>query len=301
MFSITNLTGIKPTGLMHLGNEYGMQFSNSEFIMIADGHAFADLQTFQDNELYKIDETTAQLVRSLMVIAPNCYIYRQTDIPEIFILFWILLRFTKKGQMDRMHVFKAMEKDTNINIATYTYSVLMAADIIIAGSNNVQIGIDQKQHIELAKYLIAKLSLKQPNFIFTKETLLGFDGRKMSKSYNNYIPSICKSKDELMQYINKFITNSSDMHASKPPESMYQIIKSYVPEKFKAFALLYDNQSWRSIKEEFCSIIWDKISNRICQYNNISDTQIYEHLATSAKIIQAQSASLIKNILKKNL
>ena len=286
---MTNLTGIKPTGLMHIGNEYGMQITSDSIIMIADGHAL----TSNEN----INNQTIELAKILMAIAPNIPIYRQTDITDTFLLFWILSKFAKKGQMDRMHAFKAVDKNLNINIATYTYAILMTADIMISNAQSVTLGPDQKQHAELAQYLIKKLNMQPPKFVFQNTTLLGSDGRKMSKSYNNYIPAICSNKEELMLYIKRFVTNSVSLNEAKIPESMYFIAKHYLHQE-ETFKELYKNSSWLTIKKTFCDLLWEKIQYRYNIYKNISDENVEIHLRYSGQKIQ--NSNLVNLLLSKN-
>lgn len=224
------LTGIKPTGYAHLGNYFGaikpaIELSKEKdfecFYFIADYHALTTLKTKEEMDEYSYNIACTWLACGL---DPNKIVfYRQSDIPEVFELNWILSNVTPKGLMNRAHAYKAMvekndeegqEKDFGVNMGLYNYPILMAADILLFKSNLVPVGLDQKQHIEIARDIASSFNNKYGNtFVLPEDyiqenvaTLVGLDGRKMSKSYGNQI-QLFTEENVLKKSINKIVTD----------------------------------------------------------------------------------------------
>ena len=209
------LTGITTTGTPHLGNYVGairpsIEASRAEgvesFFFLADFHA-----------LIKCDDP-ARIERSRLEIAATWLaagldpervtFYRQSDIPEITELTWLLTCVTAKGQMNRAHAYKAAtdanvaageDPDAGVTMGLYCYPILMAADILMFKAHRVPVGRDHVQHIEMARDVAQRfnhlygegrelLVLPQAQIDEELATLPGLDGRKMSKSYDNTIP-----------------------------------------------------------------------------------------------------------------
>lgn len=214
----TILTGIKPTGQPHLGNYIGAiqpslslaQQSAASYLFIADYHSLTFISDPKEMNLLIQNVAATWLACGL---DPNkTTFYRQSRIPELFELYWILSCFTPKGLMNRAHSYKAqMDKnkiasskdlDDGVNMGLYSYPVLMAADILLFSAEQIPVGEDQVQHLEMARAIAQKFNriykkeaLTLPQTLFQKEKLiLGIDGQKMSKSYDNYIPMFCDSK-----------------------------------------------------------------------------------------------------------
>lgn len=247
------LTGIKPTGMPHLGNYIGaikpaIDMANSgeydSFYFIADYHSLIGVHKAQDLKNYTYDVAAAWLAMGLD--PAKVTLYRQSDIPEILELNWILSCFTIKGLMNRAHAYKALvqENETNerdldhgVNMGLFTYPILMAADILFLKSNVVPVGADQVQHIEIARDIAQNFNHNYgdkfvlPKAIVRKDAklMVGLDGRKMSKSYNNHIPLFATSK-ELKKLINRITTDSSDPTTPKNPDD------SLIFEMFSEFA-----------------------------------------------------------------
>ena len=194
-----SLSGIKPTGTPHLGNYLGMikpaiqlQETHQTFYFIADYHA---LTSVRDPE--QLRENTYDLTAIFAALGmdfENHAFFRQSDIPEVTELTWILSCITSKGLMERAHAYKdAMAKDQEVSMGLFCYPVLMACDILIYDSNFVPVGQDQRQHLEITRDLAIRFNhlygeaFVIPEAIIEKEvaTIPGLDGRKMSKSYGN--------------------------------------------------------------------------------------------------------------------
>lgn len=244
--SKTLITGVKPTGNPHIGNLFGAilptinlinQDSFNSFVFIANIHALNAIKdtTFLKQKTYEIASTFLTFG-----LNPNKTVfYKQSDIPEIFELNSILNNFTPKGLMNRAHAYKAMlEKDgndDNVNMGLYTYPILMACDILIMNADIVPVGLDQKQHIEITRDIANAFNviyktniLKLPSeFIQYQDSILGLDGRKMSKSYNNTI-ELFASPDETLKKIMKIPTDSLLPNDKKSPDStLFKIMQMF--------------------------------------------------------------------------
>jgi len=270
------LTGIKPTGTPHLGNYFGcikeaIEMSKNleceNFYFIADYHALNALSN--RDELRKYYKEIACTWLACGLDPKKVVFYRQSQIPEVTELCWILMNVTPKGLMDRAHAFKARvesnieigkEPNDNINMGLYNYPILMAADILLFNTKFVPVGIDQKQHVEMARD-IAKYFNKKYGYTFVvpqeritmeSKTIEGLDGRKMSKSYGNQIPLFCDER-ALRKYIMSIKTDSS---LPTEPKSTDCTIFNYfrffaseekIKEMEKRFA---DGISWADAKNE---------------------------------------------------
>lgn len=258
------LTGIKPTGTPHLGNYLGaiqpaLQLSaqGEAYYFIADYHALTSVfdGAAMNESIYKVAATWL----ALGLDPDKCVFYKQSDVPEIFELSWVLTCLTPKGFMNRAHGYKdkvaknleaGEDADAGINMGLYNYPCLMNADILIFGAHEVPVGKDQKQHIEFARDLAVKFNqtyktdlLVVPEPIIQKETdvIPGLDGRKMSKSYDNTIELFLPTK-QLKKKVGKIVTNSQEMHEVKDPDNcnvfnLYKLFAS--PEKQEALAARY--------------------------------------------------------------
>ena len=272
-----SLTGIKPTGMPHLGNYFGAIKPALELAQkyearyfIADYHALNTIRNPQ--ELRNLTYEVAAAWLSCGLNPEKVLFYRQSDIPETFELTTILMAFTSKGLMNRAHAYKAAtdenrEKgndiDHNINMGLFTYPVLMAADILIFDSDFVPVGRDQKQHVEMAADIAQTLNsnYKKPLFVIpegvyngSNESVLGLDGRKMSKSYDNTIPIFIPEK-QLRKIVMKIVTNSQDISEPKDPEkcNIFAIYKLFANEERQtALANRYraGGMGWGEAKQE---------------------------------------------------
>lgn len=234
------LTGIKPTGTPHLGNYLGvikpalaLAETYRALYFIADYHALTTIK--QGAQLRDFSYQVAATWLSLGLDKEGIVFYRQSDIPEIFELAWILNCFTPKGLLNRAHAYKAAieaneaaenDPDDGINAGLFNYPVLMAADILLFSTNVVPVGFDQKQHVEIARDIAEYfnrvcgevLTLPEPLIQETAMTIPGLDGRKMSKSYNNIIPIFAPTA-ELKKLVMRIVTDSRRPEEPKDPES----------------------------------------------------------------------------------
>ncbi|MCA0988616.1 tryptophan--tRNA ligase [Guptibacillus algicola] len=235
----TVLTGIKPTGRIHLGNYIGaikpaLELAKHEepVYFVADYHGLTKIQDAK--QMKELSYGIAATWLALGLDPQKSIFYRQSDVPEIFELSWILACFSSKGLMNRAHAYKAIvdqnretgrEQDDGVNMGLFTYPILMASDILLFQSDLVPVGKDQIQHVEIARDLAETFNrqfgetFKLPDYVVEEESavLPGLDGRKMSKSYNNTIP-IFEEPDKLKKLINRIKTDSTEPHEAKDPD-----------------------------------------------------------------------------------
>jgi tryptophanyl-tRNA synthetase len=257
------LTGIKPTGTPHIGNLLGairpaLELANSgheAMYFIADYHALT--QTKNPDELRQSTYEVAATWLAAGLNPERTLFYRQSDIPEIFELAWVLNCFTSKGWMNKAHsykdhVAKAQDRgeadvDADFNMGQYSYPVLMAADILAFDIDLVPVGKDQKQHLEFARDIAQRINhtygrpvlvLPDAKIDDNTATVPGIDGRKMSKSYGNQIP-IFGSPKAMKKAVNTIVTDSTPPEAPKDPDSsvIFSIFKAVAtPDETRALA-----------------------------------------------------------------
>ena len=237
-----SLSGIKPTGTPHLGNYLGMikpaiqlQETHETFYFIADYHALTSVR--DPKQLRENTYDLTAVFAALGMDFENHAFFRQSDIPEVTELTWILSCITSKGLMERAHAYKdAMAKDQEVSMGLFCYPVLMACDILIYDSNFVPVGQDQRQHLEITRDLAIRFNhlygeaFVIPEAIIEKEvaTIPGLDGRKMSKSYGNVIPLLAPEK-QFRKAVMKITTDSKSVDEPKDPEtcSVFALYKCF--------------------------------------------------------------------------
>ena len=224
------LTGIQPSGIPHIGNLKGMiepalalQETHEPFYFIASYHA---MTTTQDPALLRQYQMEAAMSFLAFGLDPQkTALFLQQDVPEVTELSWILSTLTNLGLMERAHAYKAArDSGREINVGTFCYPILMAADILIYDANSVPVGQDQKQHVEMARDIAQRFNdrfgetLVLPEPLIRKEvaTVPGVDGRKMSKSYGNTLPLFLPPK-KLRKLCMKIVTDSTPMEEPKNP------------------------------------------------------------------------------------
>ncbi|GHV54544.1 tryptophan--tRNA ligase [Spirochaetia bacterium] len=281
------LTGIKPTGTLHIGNYFGAIKPALELAkdydaryFIADYHA---LNTIKDPKELAVNIRQVAAGWLAAGLDPEKVIfYRQSSIPETFELTTQLMAFTSKGLMNRAHAYKAAvqdnaekgdDPDAGVNMGLFTYPVLMAADIILFDSDVVPVGKDQVQHVEMAQDIAQAVNfnykqevLKVPQAAVQESVAVvpGLDGRKMSKSYGNTIPLFAPEK-ELRKLIMRIVTNSQGVEEPKDPEAsqIYLLYKLFATaEEQASLAARYraGGMGWGTAKEELFRVVNRELS-----------------------------------------
>ena len=250
---MTILTGIKPTGVPHIGNYLGCikealnarggrggASSPTAYFFIADYHALTSVKSAKLMNEYIREIACTWLACGLD--PQTTTFYRQSAVPEIFELSTIIGNVTPKGLMDRAHAFKAAkDAGADVNIGLFTYPVLMSADILAFDTDLVPVGEDQKQHIEIAQDIAGAfnaiygktLKVPQPQISKSVAVIPGLDGRKMSKSYGNTIPLFCDSA-ELLKCIKKITTDSTPPDVEKPADHLiFQLYRYFTGKEME--------------------------------------------------------------------
>jgi tryptophanyl-tRNA synthetase len=250
------LSGIKPTGKLHLGNYFGMmrpaiewQERGEAFYFIADYHA---LTTVRDAKALR--EFTREVALDFMACGldpQKAVIWRQSDVPEVTELTWLLSCVTPMPMLENCHAYKdhvAREKTPSHGL--FAYPVLMAADILLFDSNVVPVGRDQKQHVEVTRDIASTFNrlyhaelfvIPEPSILPTVATIPGLDGQKMSKSYGNTI-ELFEEEKALRKKVMGIITDSTAVEQPKDP-SKSSILGLY--------RLVADNDDIAEMEEEF--------------------------------------------------
>jgi len=320
------LTGITTTGTPHLGNYVGAirpaiaaskNGNVSPFYFLADYHALIKCQ-----EPEQVRQSSLEIAATWLAFGldtANAVFYRQSDVPEIMELAWMLACVTAKGLMNRAHAYKAAvaeneldsenDPDKGITMGLFSYPILMAADILMFNANKVPVGKDQVQHIEMARDIAGRFNhiygehFALPEAVIDENaaTLSGLDGRKMSKSYNNTIP-LFEPEKKLKKLINKIKTNSLEPGEPKDPEgcTLFGIYQAFatqaeVSEISKRYA---EGIAWGEMKQ----ILFDYINNHITpareRYEALMQApeHIEEQLQEGAKKARAISVPFIREL-----
>jgi len=323
------LTGIKPTGTPHIGNYFGAikpaieltkEFDARYFI--ADYHA---LNSIKDPQ--QINEMTYEVAATWLACGfdPNkALVYRQSQVPQTFDLSTILLAFTSKGLMNRAHAYKAMvqnnselkrDLDDGVNMGLFTYPVLMAADILLFDSDVVPVGKDQAQHLEMTIdiaqsvnhiYKSNVLTIPKPLIRESTQTVIGLDGRKMSKSYNNTIPLFLPTK-KLRKLIMKVVTNSQTIEEVKDPDkcnvfALYKLFATEVQQNELREMYLKGGMGWGHAKQELFEVMEEMVSPMRENYNELMDNKdfidkLLDEGSEKAREIASEKIKFVKNIL----
>ena len=226
------LSGIQPTGKLHIGNYFGamrqhlqLQAENDGFYFIADYHA---LTTNPEPQQYK--EHTLDVAKDYLALGldpEKTVFWRQSDVPEVTELAWILSCVTPMGLLQRCTSYKdKVEQGLSPVHGLFAYPVLQAADILMFDSHLVPVGADQKQHIEVTRDIAIKFNnIYGETFVIPEEHILksvavvpGLDGRKMSKSYDNTI-EIFEPENKVKKKVMRIVTDSTPVEDPKDPET----------------------------------------------------------------------------------
>ena len=234
------LSGVKPTGRVHLGNYFGamkqfldLQDKFESYIFIADYHAMTTVQNKEELSQGIIDVTLDYLAIGLD--PKKVCLFKQSDVPEVHELTWIFNCLTTVPYLMRAHAFKDAEaKNKEINVGIFDYPILMASDILMQDADIVPVGQDQKQHVEYARDTAQKFNrifgetfkIPEPFILKDVETVLGTDGKKMSKSNGNIIP-LFATDGEIKKAVMSIPTDSKGVDEPKNPDecNVFQIHK----------------------------------------------------------------------------
>lgn len=283
------VSGIKPTGDLHIGNYFGAMRQFVEltqsgmyqpYIFVADYHA---LNTMQDAD--EMRKRTREIVMAYLAVGldpKDVVFFKQSDVPAHTELCWIFDTITTMPYLMRAHAFKDAEaKNKELNVGTFNYPMLMAADILLYDAEIVPVGADQKQHIEIARDTAEKFNrtfkedifkLPEPHIMPDVAIVPGTDGQKMSKSYGNVIP-LFGSTDELAKAVMSIVTDSS----GERPENVYRIHRLFRSEiNLKA---LYEEHkgSYKALKE----ILIEDLDRYIAPMRNK-----YEELQADSSVVE---------------
>jgi len=295
------LTGIKPTGKPHIGNYLGMYRPALDLMenylgmyFVADYHA---LTSMHDPDLLQslVYEVAASWL-ALGLDPDQAIFFRQSDIPEIPEFTWILSCFTSKGLLNRAHAYKAAldenlelgrDPDEGINAGLFYYPVLMAADILLYGSDVVPVGLDQKQHIEITRDIAEAFNrtygdiLKVPEGLIQESVMKvpGIDGRKMSKSYDNTIPIFAPEK-ELRKQVMRIVTDSKRPEDPKDPEedNLFSLLQFFAsPGRLEEIRQLYvhGGAAYGSLKKELADLILEHFAEARVKFEDLIADKAY--------------------------
>src|SRR5450755_1064071 len=224
------LSGIQPSGALHLGNYFGMmrpaielQEKGEAFYFIADYHSMTSLFDADERRKNTLDVALDFLACGLD--PKKSVFFKQSDVPEVTELSWLLTTITPMGLLERAHSYKdKVAKGISASHGLFAYPVLMAADILLYDSNVVPVGRDQKQHVEMTRDIAAKMNaiygsvfvIPEASILPTVATIPGLDGQKMSKSYDNTI-ALFEEEKALRKTIMGIVTDSTPVEATKDP------------------------------------------------------------------------------------
>ena len=313
------LTGIQPSGKLHIGNYFGamlpavqLQDKGEAFYFIADYHAMTSM-TDADTLRSNIQDLAIDLLACGLDPA-KATIFRQSDVPEVNELAWILSTVCPMGLLERAHSYKdKVAKGLSPNHALFAYPTLMAADILLYDAELVPVGKDQKQHLEMTRDLAGKINdrfgegtLTIPEAQIADHTAVvpGLDGQKMSKSYNNTIP-LAGGKKAIRKSIMRIVTDSTPVEEPKATDG------STVIALYKLFAddeamqqMITDHQAggfgYGDFKQRVFDAYWEYFSQvrekRESLENNLD--YVNEVIAQGAQKARAESSKVLDRVRK---
>jgi tryptophanyl-tRNA synthetase len=319
------LTGITTSGSPHLGNYVGairpaIEASRSgefeSFFFLADYHA---LIKAQDADL--VHQSTLEIAAAWLALGldtDRVTFYRQSDIPEIPELTWLLTCVTAKGLMNRAHAYKAAvqtnvdageDEDTAINMGLFSYPILMAADILMFNAHKIPVGRDQIQHVEMARDIAQRFNhhygehfvLPAAQMDDDVAILQGLDGRKMSKSYGNTIPIFLTEK-KLKKHINKIKTNLLEPGEPKDPDTsaVFQIWQAFAnKDQIQQMRAEFANGiAWGEAKRQLFELVNEQLREPREKYLQLLENpaEVEAVLQQGAQKARKQSSALIADV-----
>lgn len=319
------LTGITTTGTPHLGNYVGAirpaieasrDPSQEPFFFLADYHA---LIKCQDPALVR--QSSKEIAATWLALGldpQKAVFYRQSDIPEITELTWVLCCNAAKGLMNRAHAYKAAvqaneeageDPDYGTTMGLFSYPVLMAADILMFNAHKIPVGRDQIQHVEMARDIAQRFNHNFADVFTLPEAVVGddvavlqgLDGRKMSKSYNNTIP-LFQTEKQLKKAINKIKTNLLEPGEPKDADdsTVFQIWSAFATAE-EAIRMRRDFENgiaWGEAKKQLFELVNGELAVARDNYNRLMDDAAYIEgvLQKGAERAREQSMPLMKKV-----
>jgi tryptophanyl-tRNA synthetase len=321
----TVLTGITTTGTPHLGNYVGAikpcidashETGVRSYYFLADYHALV-----KNKDPDRMRQSTLEIAATWLALGldtDTAVFYRQSDVPEILELTWILTCSTAKGLMNRAHAYKAVvqenaeageDPDSAVNMGLFSYPVLMAADILIFNSTHVPVGKDQVQHLEMARDIAQRFNHHYGEHFVLPEAVIdehvamlpGQDGRKMSKSYNNTIPLWLPEK-QLRKAIMKIVTNSLEPGERKDPDAsvLFKIYAAFASQaQREVMRQAYrDGVAWGDAKQQTFELINRQLAQSRERYEALigEPGRIEQTLIAGAKKARAWATPFLARI-----
>jgi tryptophanyl-tRNA synthetase len=297
------LSGIQASGVLHIGNYFGMmrpaialQAEGEAFYFIADYHA---LTTLRDPEALR--ENTRRVALDFLACGldpERAALFRQSEVPQVTELAWILSTIAPMGLLERAHSYKdKLARGLSAAVGLFNYPVLMAADILIYDSDIVPVGKDQRQHIEITRDLAAKMNeifgpifkLPEARIEAATEMVPGLDGQKMSKSYGNNI-DIFSDEKEARKRVMSIVTDSTPVEASKDPTrstiiQLYSLVASKDEIASMRERFLKGGTGYSEFKNELFEKLWEYFAPMRKRRNEILADKSYidDVLADGAK------------------
>ena len=325
MSSTRVLTGITTTGAPHLGNYVGAirpaiaasrDPEVDAYLFLADYHALIKNQN--PDEVAQSSREIAATWLALGLDPENTYFYRQSDIPEITELSWVLTCSAAKGLMNRAHAYKAAvqaneesreDPDFGVTMGLFSYPILMAADILIFNAHQVPVGRDQIQHVEMARDIAQRFNHHYGETFTLPEAVVddhvavlqGLDGRKMSKSYGNTIPLFGTPK-QLQKAINKIKTNLLEPGEPKDPDdsTVFQVWCAFADEAEREHMrqAFDDGIAWGEAKKQLFERVNDELAPARESYDRlmVNPEEVEAILRQGAERLRPQSTSLLERV-----
>ncbi len=325
-----SLTGIKPSGEPHLGNFVGAIRPALELARTADSESryfIADEHALTGGPAAGDIASWTRAVAATWIAAgldpERTVFYKQSDVPETFELTWILSCVTGKGLMNRAHAYKAArdrntaageDPDAGVNLGLFNYPVLMAADILVMESDLVPVGRDQLQHVEIAADVAGSFNhrygenfrLRIPEAVVPPETtghtLPGLDGRKMSKSYDNYIPLFLPAP-KLKKLVRRIPTDSTPVEAPKDADSsaVFQILAQFAEPDVVADTrkrLEAGGVGWGELKNQLADVLETQLAPMRERYEELvaPGSELDAILARGGEVAREQASRVLRGV-----
>jgi tryptophanyl-tRNA synthetase len=316
------LSGVQPSGKLHLGNYFGavrqhiaLQNEGQCFYFIANYHA---LTTIQDPKTLRANTLDVALDYLALGLDPEkAVFFRQSDVPEVTELAWILATVTNMGLLERAVSYKEkVEKGIEASVGLFTYPMLMAADILIYRSHVVPVGKDQVQHIEMTQDMAGKFNRAYaevfpiPDYRLDKESKVpGIDGQKMSKSYGNTIEIFAEGK-ALQKTVMSVVTDSKSVAEPKDPErcnvfALYSLFatdpeKTALAERYRAGGMGYGDAK-KMLLEKIDTQLGPARERRKQLARNLDDVEdVLRQGARKARAEAQQTMTLVRQAVGMN-